>query len=166
VSGADGPGVRLRPMRWWDVEAVHALERSLFPHDAWSQELFWSELAGVPDSRWYVVAERGDDAAGPAVVGYAGLFAVPPEADVQTVAVAAPEQGRGLGRRLLHALLGEARRRGCTSLVLEVAADNEPARALYAGEGFETLARRSRYYPDGTDALVMRRRLGEGDARG
>lgn len=143
-------------MRWWDIERVHALEAVLFPHDAWTPELFWSELAGVPASRWYVVAEHGG-----VVLGYAGLFAVPPEADVQTVAVAPDAQGGGVGRRLLEALVAQSRVRGCRTLLLEVAADNTRARVLYEAAGFEAVARRSRYYPDGTDALVMRRRLAE-----
>lgn len=149
--------VQLRPMRWWDVPAVQALEQRLFPHDAWSAEQLWSELAGVPETRWYTVAE--DDGA---LVGYAGLFAVPPDADVQTVAVAADRQGSGVGRALLEALTGEARARGCRTLLLEVAADNERAQQVYAAAGFEPFARRSRYYPDGTDAVLMRRRLTEG----
>lgn len=144
----------LRAMRWWDVEPVAALDRSLFPTSAWTPEQFWSELAGVPESRWYVVAESGDD-----VVGYGGVFVVPPEADVQTLAVAREAQGRGLGRRLLDALVEHAVDRGCTTLMLEVNAGNRAAQQLYAAAGFETIARRSRYYPDGSDALILQRRL-------
>ena len=44
-------------MRWWDVEAVTALERQLFSHDPWSAEQFWGELAHVPETRWYAVHE-------------------------------------------------------------------------------------------------------------
>ena len=145
---------RLRRMRWWDVDAVHAVEQQLFPHDAWTPEMFWSELAGVPETRWYVVAELGDR-----LVGYAGLMVVPPEADVQTVAVAREAQRGGIGQRLLAALAAQARSRGCRTLMLEVAADNTAAQRMYLADGFETVARRSRYYPDGTDAIVMRRRL-------
>ncbi|MCZ9343773.1 ribosomal-protein-alanine N-acetyltransferase RimI, partial [Streptomyces sp. TRM76130] len=32
-------------MRWWDIDAVLLLERELFPEDAWSRGMFWSELA-------------------------------------------------------------------------------------------------------------------------
>ena len=34
----------LRRMRWWDIEAVLAVEREVFPDDAWSPEQFWAEL--------------------------------------------------------------------------------------------------------------------------
>ena len=153
--------VVLRPMRWWDTAAVHDLERDLFPRDPWSAQALWSELAGVPETRWYLVAVRDGD-----VVGYAGVLLSPPEADVQTLAVAAAAQHSGLGGRLLAALVAEARRRGCRSMMLEVGADNEAALQLYRRSGFQAVARRSRYYPDGTDALVMRLRLAGEDADG
>ena len=145
--------VRLEPMRWWHVEACSTLERDLFPADAWSPETFWSELARVPDSRHYLVALD----AGGRVVGYAGLSALPPEADIQTLAVAPSGQGRGLGSRLLDALLAEAARRGATTVMLEVRADNEAALHLYGRRGFVPVARRRDYYAPGVDAVVMRR---------
>lgn len=146
--------VLLRPMRWWDVEPAHALETQLFP-DSWSVETFWSELAHVPETRHYLVAERDG-----ALVGYAGLVVVAHQADVQTLAVAPAEQGRGLGRRLLDALLDEARRRDAHDVLLEVRAENAAAQALYARAGFERVGvRRGYYQPGGTDALVLRRRL-------
>ena len=47
----------LRAMRWWDIDAVLAIELALFP-DAWSVGTFWAEFAGVPETRHYVVAQR------------------------------------------------------------------------------------------------------------
>jgi ribosomal-protein-alanine N-acetyltransferase len=144
----------LRPMRWWDVEQVALLERELFAHDPWTIEQFWGELARVPESRWYAVHEDADG-----IDGYAGLYTVPPEADVQTIAVAARSQGHGLGRVLLEALVAEARRRGCAQLFLEVRVDNASAVALYERSGFTSEGRRKDYYGPGLDALVMRLRL-------
>ena len=51
----------LREMRWWDIDPVLELEQELFPEDAWSRGMFWSELAharGPEATRRYVVAER------------------------------------------------------------------------------------------------------------
>jgi ribosomal-protein-alanine N-acetyltransferase len=153
--------VRLRPMRWWDVERLLPVERALFGDTAWSAEAFWSELAH-PRSRWYLVAESdapdapdGSDA----VLGYAGLMVSGAEADVQTVAVAVAAQGRGTGALLVGALVAEAAARGATSLLLEVRADNPAAIALYVRHGFEQIAVRRRYYqPADVDALVLRLR--------
>lgn len=144
----------VRPMRWWDIATVMTLERALFTADPWSAAGFWSELAGVPDTRTYVVAEEDGE-----IVGYAGLFAPAESADVQTIAVRADRQGTGLGSALLRALVDEAVRRGATTLMLEVRADNAPALALYERHGFERLALRRGYYGPGSDAVVMRRRL-------
>ncbi|WP_026877438.1 ribosomal protein S18-alanine N-acetyltransferase [Jiangella gansuensis] len=150
--------VRLRPMRWWDIETVAPLEQELFAGDPpWSAEQFWSELAGVPETRWYVVAEAGDE-----VVGYAGLAApalAGDPADVLTIAVAPSTQRAGVGTRLLEALETEARRRGAAELLLEVRADNDPAQAFYQRHGFEPIAVRRNYYAGHRDGLVLRKRL-------
>jgi ribosomal-protein-alanine N-acetyltransferase len=147
--------VVLRPMRWWDITAAVALERALFAADPWTQPGFWSELAGVPATRYYVVAEDAGR-----LVGYAGLLTVAGEADVQTVAVQADRQGSGVGRVLVEDLLAEAARRGCTQVMLEVREDNAAARALYAGVGFTDVGLRRGYYGPGADAVVMRRTAG------
>jgi len=143
----------LRPLRWWDVGAVVPLERDLFGATAWSPEVFWAELA-QERTRWYVVAEDG--AGG--LLGYAGLLHNGAEADVQTIAVAPAARRRGVGALLLRALLGEAARCGCTSVMLEVRADNAGAIALYERFGFERISVRRGYYPGGVDAWVMRLR--------
>ena len=161
-------GTVLRPMRWWDVAEVAAVERELFGSTAWSAETFWSELAH-PENRAYLVAEDavgdpvgdvGDaEPGGGPLAGYAGLVVNGTEADVQTVAVRRAAQGRGLGSRLLRALLDEAAGRGASSVLLEVRADNAAAIALYERHGFERISVRRRYYqPGDVDALVYRLR--------
>lgn len=140
-------------MRWWDVPTALTIERALFP-DPWSEGTFWSELAGVPETRHYVVADSAGE-----LVGYAGLFATRHTADVQTLAVAAHRQGEGLGALLLTALLADAQRRGAGEVLLEVRADNETAARLYTRFGFERIGvRRGYYQPGRVDAVVMRRR--------
>jgi ribosomal-protein-alanine N-acetyltransferase len=151
VSTGDNPLV-VRDLRWWDLAQVAELEQHLFPSSPWSLEVWWSELAGVPRSRHYVVAAGSDGLA-----GFAGLAVAGPDADVVTLAVAEQERGRGLGTRLLRTLLDEARRRRCRLVFLEVDAANAAARALYARHGFVDLDRRVGYYGPGRDALVMRR---------
>ncbi|HWC34693.1 MAG TPA: ribosomal protein S18-alanine N-acetyltransferase [Mycobacteriales bacterium] len=141
-------------MRWWDIPEVIALEHELFGAEAWSDGMFWSELA-ERDTRRYLVAE---DAAG-AVCAYAGLCAYAPhEAYIQTIAVAPSAQRRGIGEAMLIELLTEADRRGCDHVDLEVRADNDAAIRLYERHGFTEIAvRRGYYQPSGADALVMRR---------
>ena len=153
--------VQLRAMRWWDLEAVMVIEADRFGPTAWSLGQFWSELARVGESRCYLVAERQGE-----IVGYAGLYAMPPDADVQTIAVASHAEGAGIGSRLLGALIDQARMQDCAQLFLEVAAGNESALALYARHGFERQALRRGYYGPGMDAILMRCRLRQGREEG
>ncbi|MEV3870963.1 ribosomal protein S18-alanine N-acetyltransferase [Streptomyces sp. NPDC049906] len=156
-------------MRWWDIDPVLLLERELFPDDAWSRGMFWSELAharGPGATRRYVVAEDGGR-----LVGYAGLAAAgggepgaeEPEGpagatgDVQTIAVARDQWGTGLGARLLTDLLKHATAFECREVMLEVRVDNERAQKLYERFGFVPIGfRRGYYQPGNVDALVMR----------
>jgi ribosomal-protein-alanine N-acetyltransferase len=48
--------------------------------------------------------------------------------------------------------------RGAESMMLEVRADNSVAITLYERMGFERISTRTRYYADGTDAQIWRRR--------
>jgi ribosomal-protein-alanine N-acetyltransferase len=140
-------------MRWWDIEAVMVIERALFGDEAWSDTMFWSELA-ERTSRMYLVEETDGQ-----VCAYAGLCAYAPhEAYIQTIAVAPHVQRRGIGEQLLVTMLDEADRRSCAHVDLEVRADNDAAMRLYERHGFTKVAvRRGYYQPSGTDAVVMRR---------
>ncbi len=154
MSGVSGNGSvedRVRPMRWWDIPFVHDIEQRCFPHDCWSSDQFWRELAGA--TREYFVAVADDS-----VAGYAGISVLAPDSDLQTLAIRPDQQGAGLGRELLKVCMAASSRRGATSMLLEVRSDNEPAKRLYESFGFEVIASRSHYYPDGGDALIMRQR--------
>lgn len=168
-SRAAAAAARLRPMLPADLEAVLALERELFPEDAWSPEMFADEVSQPPEARLYLVAERGpvghpaEEEAAPGLAGYAGMMFVPGPsgrggaADVLTIAVAADCWGRGIGSALLEALVGAARRRRCAEVFLEVREDNLRARGLYLRRGFAEIGvRRGYYQPANVDAIVMR----------
>jgi len=147
---------RLREMRWWDIDRVLELEKDLFPEDAWSRGMFWSELAharGAEATRRYLVAEDGDGR----LVGYAGVASSGDLADIQTIAVARDQWGTGLGGLLLTELLKAATAFECAEVMLECRIDNIRAQKLYERFGFEAIGfRRGYYQPGNVDALVMR----------
>lgn len=143
--------ITIRPMRWWDIPRVHDIESECFPRDCWSVDQFWRELGGR--TRDYVVAETDGN-----VIGYSGIATIVPDCDLQTLAVDPQHRGLGVGHTLLDTMLRGAHEKGAHSMILEVRSDNEEAKRLYANAGFDTIATRRRYYPDGSDALIMRRR--------
>jgi ribosomal-protein-alanine N-acetyltransferase len=152
----DARGVRLRAMSKGDMPGIMALERELFPEDAWTPEMFAAEFAQPASRRLYLVAEEGKT-----LIGYAGMmFTGGPQADVVTLAVDPAHWGQGTGTGLLTALIEEAEKRGCAEVLLEVREDNPRARQLYLRHGFtEVGIRRGYYQPSGVDAVVMRKRL-------
>ncbi len=141
--------MRLTRFRWWHIAEVLPIEEELFGAEKWSPAMFWNELAS---RHHYLVATAGGDR----VDGYAGLaVTAPDESWVQNIAVRRSAQKRGIGRRLLEALLERA---GERKVLLEVAVDNAPAQHLYATYDFEPVGiRRGYYQPSNTDALVMMR---------
>lgn len=149
------PSWQLRRATEADVDAIMQLERTTFVTDAWSEQSMRSEVTGAHG--YYLVAVGLDDP--DRIDGYAGLLAPrgAGEGDIQTIAVAPHARRHGLGRALMHALIGEARNRGAREVFLEVRADNPGAQTLYRTLGFEEIGVRPRYYqPDGVDAIVMR----------
>ena len=142
--------MEIQRFRWWHIADVLLLEEDLFGAEKWSSAMFWNELA---QGNFYLVVVDGDE-----VLGYAGLAATGDEAWVQNIAVRRTAQRRGVGRRMLEALLAEAERLGIKQTLLEVAVDNAPAQHLYATYDFEPVGiRRGYYQPSNTDALVMMR---------
>ena len=141
--------LRIEPMTLDDLPAVHAIERASFavpwPDDAYRNEIRTNRLAS------YLVARLADD-----VVGFAGLWVMVDEAHVTTFAVHPGWRRRGVGERLLLALLDLAVARQAREATLEVRLSNLPARKLYEKYGFRPVGIRPRYYSDnGEDALIM-----------
>ena len=143
--------VTIERLRWWHIDDVMPLEADLFGAEQWSAAMFWNELA---NGHHYLVALDDE-----ALVGYGGLaVSGPGEAWVNNIAVRRDHQRQGIGRRLLEALLEQARDHEARTVLLEVAADNKAAQNLYDMYGFAVVGLRRGYYqPSNTDALVMRR---------
>jgi ribosomal-protein-alanine N-acetyltransferase len=155
AGAAPCAGFALLPMGLGDVDAVHALECSVFPHP-WSRANFSDSIQAGYDA-WLLRDEQD------ALAGYFLLMYALDEAHLLDVAVAASRQGTGLGRYLLDTLCARAKEMGAESVLLEVRPSNERALAVYRRYGFAEIGRRKGYYPahEGRreDAIVMRHTL-------
>jgi ribosomal-protein-alanine N-acetyltransferase len=149
APATDRAAVEVIPMRRRHLKAVIAIEQRAFP-SPWSLALYLSELA-QPTTRVYLVARVGTE-----VVGYAGMLLIVDEGHVTTVGVAPDWQRHGVGRRLMLALVREARKRGARQLTLEVRFTNLGAQELYRQFGFAPAGIRKDYYAEvHEDALIM-----------
>ncbi len=70
------------------------------------------------------------------VEGFTVASLLPPQAELESIAVAAGSQRRGLGRMLFDALISELRAAGVIEITLEVRASNHAALAFYRRAGF------------------------------
>ena len=126
----------LMEFSWWHVAKAHEIDKTAFNATAWTLPTFWSEL--TQRNRYYLalVDEKKE------IVGFGGVAFNGVDADIQTMVIKPEYQKKGYGKKLLYALL-------------EVVADNKPAISLYLSRKFEQIAKRTNYYPNGTDAVIM-----------
>ena len=89
------------------------------------------------------------------LLGVACGWLVADELHITLIAVDPSVRRRGHGKRLLSALLQQARQQGAIHATLEVGSKNLAAIALYANGGFQSAGTRRKYYSDGSDALIQ-----------
>jgi [ribosomal protein S18]-alanine N-acetyltransferase len=148
--------VTVRPATLEDVDAIAASEAANLGADAWSHGLVEEGVAGRLPTVHYLVAEEDGR-----IVGHAVASVVGDVAELQRIAVLAGHRRRGLAAALLDEVVALAERAGADRVLLEVREDNEPALGFYATRGFVEVDRRTRYYRDGTAAVVLGRSLAE-----
>jgi ribosomal-protein-alanine N-acetyltransferase len=141
--------LNLTEFSWWHVAKAHEIDKSAFNATAWSLATFWSEL--TQRNRYYLalVDEKKE------IVGFGGVAFNGVDADIQTMVIKPEYQKKGYGKQLLDALLERVKENKSNRVFLEVVADNKPAISLYLSRKFEQIAKRSNYYPNGTDAVIM-----------
>ena len=132
----------------YHIDRLAELEQLCFAVP-WTRAMLVSELKN-PLACYYVLEEAGQ------VLGYGGMQVVLDEGYITNIACDPAQRRKGVGRRILTALVDEAKRRELSFLTLEVRRSNLPAQGLYASFGFEQTGVRPRYYEKPTeDALLM-----------
>ena len=139
-----------------DIPLLVSYDRELFPYSPWSSSQFKEEFAGIPATRFFVVAEDGNQ-----LVGYAGCFAPGEgiEADILTVGVIESHRGQGIAKNFIAQMEQWCRARKASAMMLEVKVDNFEAIGLYQSLGYMKISIRMDYFGAGLDAQVMRKEL-------
>jgi [ribosomal protein S18]-alanine N-acetyltransferase len=146
---ADLLQLQVVPMRRRHIPAVLRIEGKVYPRP-WSAGLFLSELAQKGSRIYFVARNRGK------VVGYAGVMILGDEGHVTNIAVDPDFHRRGIGLRLMLALVDGSRGRGIRSMTLEVRRANTGAQTMYRKFGFQVVGVRRGYYVEtGEDAYIM-----------
>ena len=147
-----------RPLGW------DALTREVGPTVATPGALLVALEADAADAAPDAAAAPAADAAtdapvacGGSLLGLASAQLLVEDVHVLRLAVVPGARRRGIGRQLLDGLVGWAAELDAAAVVLEVRAGNVAARTLYASAGVVEDGLRRGYYPDGEDAVLLRR---------
>jgi ribosomal-protein-alanine N-acetyltransferase len=154
-------GVRLRPMELEDLDQVIEIERESF-QEPWCRDHFVYEILLSEVSEVTVAVVEG------AVAGYTVAWLLEDAVHLANVAVRKDLRGKGIGRKLVEAVLDRARSTGAGRVLLEVRRSNLEAQNLYRSLGFIEAGVRKNYY-QGEDAILMEWRAveqGAGEVEG
>ncbi|HEX4114080.1 MAG TPA: ribosomal protein S18-alanine N-acetyltransferase [Stellaceae bacterium] len=135
-----------------DLGALAKLHGHCFSVDPWTVRDFLELLAIRGASGHLAIGAERE------IAGFILDLIGPEDAEILTIGVAPGARRHGIARALIANLAKRARQRGARRLLLEVAADNEAAIALYRSIGFILLGERPGYYrlPSGrADALIF-----------
>lgn len=152
--------LRLIPLKPVHAEVAAAIQAGAMAagtgDEAWSARAIADLLEMQGSFGW--LALHGDENV-PNPIGLVFCRTLSGEGEVLVLAVLPTYWRKGVGRALLATALEQAAAVGIRRMLLEVAIDNDSARALYESFGFVTAGRRRAYYrrPHGqpVDALTM-----------
>jgi tRNA threonylcarbamoyladenosine biosynthesis protein TsaB len=157
-SAKSEPVTVVCPLREGFVRNVLEIAGSLKGLPQWTRENYLTALDPDARPRRIALMVLGPDEAG--TTGFLVASLLPPQAELEIIAVDPRFQRRGLGRKLFEELSHKLHMAGVREVVLEVRASNQAALELYRVLGFVETGRRRRYYADPQeDAVLLRLQL-------
>jgi mycothiol synthase len=142
-------GVEIRSFQPGDEQALLDVNASAFAHHPEQGHMTLEDFRERTSESWFdpaglflaVPADGGQDSDLPPLLGFHWTKVHrdedPPYGEVYVVAVNPKAAGRGLGTVLTGVGLQHLKDQGLDSVVLYVDGDNDPAIAVYTGQGFE-----------------------------
>jgi [ribosomal protein S18]-alanine N-acetyltransferase len=162
--------VQIRRMTPEDLDRVMEIAQSLDHAPQWPHQAYVAALDSLNTPHRIALVAAGpypDPNADPnstpetgAVVGFLVASSLPPQAELETIAVSVEAQRRGVAGRLFAAMGEALKQERVREVILEVRPSNRAALAFYRAQGFAETGRRPRYYADPVeDAVLLALRL-------
>jgi len=138
-----------------DIERVIEIALSLEGAPRWPRDIYARALhPGAVPSRIALAAENSERQ----LLGFLVAVLIPPQAELETIAVAKGSQRQGIAARLFMELVANLDYRQIAEVMLEVRQSNHAARSFYRSLGFFETGRRPGYYSDPKeDAILLQR---------
>lgn len=139
----------IRPFIFSDIPHVLQIEKENFSNP-WTKEQFEQDLLSNPQSRNLVYEKQNK------ILAYLISYQVLDELHITNIAVLERVKRQGIAETLLSYAI---RQNQYKMLFLEVNENNLAAINLYRKFGFQYDAKRANYYEDGSDALLMSKKV-------
>ena len=140
--------IEIRDLTEEDLDDVCRIEEASFSMTLKKEH--FRDLVYNDDAVYLVILLDGK------IVGCAGYTDAVGEGYINNVVISEDVRGRGLGRKLMEAVIESGHARGINDFTLEVRVSNDPAVNLYKSLGFESAGVRKNFYEKPTeDAYVM-----------
>ncbi len=143
----------LKPLSTNKIPSLVTIDSSVSSHP-WKPDQF-TEVCTVNGTHG-IIAEKPEGC----IVGFVLGRSVADEFEITKIAVAEACKRKGIGSRLIKAIIKQASSSGAAHIYLEVGSKNTAAIKLYEKNGFYTQYTRKKYFTNNSDdALVMSLKL-------
>lgn len=141
----------IRKLRLSDVDFL-ASSREFGFSDGWTEKMM-DESFSVGNFFGFIAEEDG------APTGYITLSGTEDFCDIESVFVRPDKRRRGVAEKLFDTAEKSVVKMKIPAMLLEVRESNAPAKNLYSKKGFVVISTRKKYYPDGENAVVMKKEI-------
>ncbi len=145
----------LRPYRPSDLERLGQIDRSCFPpRIAFGKREMRQALEGKGALATVAATDSGE------IAGFVAAERTSPrKGHIVTIDVRPQFRREGLGMQLMRSMEAQLLRLGASKIELETGEENIAAQSLFQGLGYECLRIVDDYYPDGSGAWIMQKRI-------
>ena len=149
--------MQIRPATLADIPSIMKLERQSATAGHWTEEQYRQAFQREGAERLVLVGcGPASNRNLPRQASWLPSISAP-EWELENIVVASTSRRKGLGKRLLNALLAAAKKTNSTAVFLEVRESNAAARTLYEKTGFEQSGRRKSYYTNPSEDAILYR---------
>ncbi len=138
--------IEINKCKYEYIDAILELERCSFKFP-YRRQTFWYFIATY--NAGFLVAKDGEK-----IEGYVMFSYDHDKAMIISIAVDQKHRRKGIGSMLLKAAL-QRLPQNVNGVELQVSLKNEEAIAFYSSHAFKKVSSLKKYYPDGSDAMVM-----------
>lgn len=152
---------RIRKVEYEDLDRILSIEKSSFP-TPWPRHMF--KVMYSRNQAGFRVAVAESEVIGYGIIGIEKTLRRDGESlervgHLLNLAVQEGYRGDNIGSALLEELEAHVKDRDVKEIWLEVREGNQDARQFYLNKGFEDVGIRNSYYPDGVNAVIMRKKF-------